>query len=232
MPVLQSGNSPSARVANGDAILEAAATVNTAPIKARLAAFVRVHKDYIAAEKAVRAAEDKESKQQAKIGAADVTQDGSVDQLANGLAGDGLPRLNPLKPLGFKSPSEIKKMGTAEEADTILELAEAVRKRPGLSKQTLDKAKAAEKAATAVNAELEKLPPLTKAKTAALTRRDALALPWEKQFAALKRAARAAEDEGHAGLFAALFQSTAPAAKPRKARAEKTPPKPAAGAGG
>lgn len=71
-----------------------------------------------------------------------------------------------------------------------------------------------------MEAELAKLPKLEKARTAAMSRRDAFAQAWETGFAGLKRGARATEDEGAKGLYAALFE--------RKAAPKKTAKKPAA----
>ncbi len=47
--------------------------------------------------------------------------------------------------------------------------------------------------------------------------------PWETAFAALKQGARAAEDDGATGLFAALIVSTAPAKKPAKKKPAVVP---------
>ncbi len=50
-----------------------------------------------------------------------------------------------------------------------------------------------------------------------MTRRDALAQAWETAFAGVKRAARAAEDDGAKGLYGVLFERAKAAPKRKKA---------------
>jgi len=123
---------------------------------------------------------------------------------------------NPFKPFGAPSPTALQGLGYAEEAKQILVLESAVLKRKGLSKASIDAAKAAGKAARGVQAELAAIPKLEKARTAAMPRRDALAQAWETAFAGLKRAARAAEDDGAKGLHGALFGRAKASPKPKK----------------
>ena len=49
-----------------------------------------------------------------------------------------------------------------------------------------------------------------------MTRRDALAQAWETAFAGVKRAARAAEDDGAKGLYGVLFERAKAAPKRKK----------------
>ncbi len=88
----------------------------------------------------------------------------------------------------------------------------------------IDELTAAEKAAKAVTTALAAVAPALKATDGARSRRDALVQPWETAFAALKRGARAAEDDGAKGLFAALFESTATVRKPTKKKPVAPPP--------
>ncbi|MEO7328736.1 MAG: hypothetical protein ABI193_09175, partial [Minicystis sp.] len=154
----------------------------------------------------------------------------SVLALAAGLPADGLPRVNPFKPLGAPAPAALCALGYGEEARAVLALEKAVLKHKGASKGSLAAAKTAGKAALGVQAALAGIPKLEKARTNAITQRDALAQGWETAFAALKRAARAAADEGQGGLYAALFErKEAPAkkAKGKKGEAPKGDGKPA-----
>jgi len=80
--------------------------------------------------------------------------------------------------------------------------------------------KAAGNAARKVEAALKPIAKLEKARADAMAKRDALEQAWETAFASLKRGAKAAEDDGHRGIHAALFERPAPAKK--KARAKKT----------
>lgn len=110
-----------------------------------------------------------------------------------------------------------------ETLQSGLLLEKAVLKHKNLSKGSAAAAKAAGKAALTVQAELEAIPKLEQARTAAITRRDALAQPWETAFAGLKRAARAAEDDGAKGLYGVLFERAKAAPKRKKAPKEPTP---------
>jgi hypothetical protein len=139
--------------------------------------------------------------------------------LANALPADGLPRLNPFKTLGAPAPAVLCAMGYEAEAKTALALVAALQKRKGLSQASLAAAKTLAAAAKKVQQTLAPIAKLTKARTDAMSARDALDQAWETAFAALKRAARAAEDDGAKGLHAALFER-APKAK-SKARAKK-----------
>ena len=220
---MQSGNSPGTRIAAGDSVLEAAKSVDTKPVAARLVSFEKAHVSYSAADLVVKKTSEALQKQQARVAEADVTQDETVIELANVLPLDGLPRLNPFKPFDAPPPAKLQVLGYAEEARAVLALETAVLKRKNLSKGTIAAAKAAGKAALRVQAELLPIPKLTKARVDARTRRDALAQAWETAFAAVKRAARTAEDDGAKGLYGALFERAKPAPKRKKAPAKAEP---------
>ncbi|MBI4615363.1 MAG: hypothetical protein HY720_17230 [Planctomycetes bacterium] len=215
MAVIQAGKHPASRIEVGDEILERAKDVVTAPVKGRLAKFAGSHRAYSAAEKKVERADGALRKQQEKVAERDGDQDEAVMALASALAGDGLPRANPFRPFKFEAPSVIVKMAYAKEAKRVLQLAGAVKKMKGASKKSTAAAKTAEKAARLVQAALRPIASLEKKKTQAITRRDALGQPWETALGSLKRGARAAEDDGAVGLFAALFETQKrPARKP------------------
>jgi hypothetical protein len=221
MAILQSGDSPGTRIAAGDSVIDGAKGVNTAPIKKRLAAFKAIHGQYGRADRAVKKASQALQAQQAVVGAADVDQDSSVLELASALPADGLSRLNPFKDFGAPAPAMLCSMGYEAEAKEVLALETAVSKRKGLSTSSITLAKAAGKAARRVQAALAPIAKLEKARTVAMGRRDALAQAWETAFAGLKRGARAAEDEGSKGLFAALFERKATKAGSKRSKAKK-----------
>lgn len=226
METLQSGNSPGTRIAAGDSVIEAAKSIETKAVAVRLAGFAKAHSSYSVADAGVKKTSEALQKQQARVAEADVTQDDAVVDLAIALPADGLPRLNPFKPFGAPAPATLQGLGYAEEAKEVLALESAVLKRKNISKGSIDAAKAAGQAALRVQAELKAIPKLEKARTDAMTRRDALAQAWETAFAGLKRAARAAEDDGATGLYGALFEraKTAPKRK-KKANEPKGGPK-------
>jgi hypothetical protein len=228
MGTIQSRGAPGPRVEIGNAVLEAARGLDTQVIKARLAAFEKAHKAYAAAHAQGERAQEALRARQSEVGERDVDQDEAVMNLANALVGEGLPRKNPFKPLGFVAPSRLVDLGYAEEAKKVRRLVAAVLKRKGLSKAGAQAARAAEKAALAVDKALAALGPFEQAHKAALARRDGLAQGWETKFAALKRGARWAADEGAPDLFAALFEREE--SRPRRNQAAppaSLPPNPA-----
>ena len=157
-------------------------------------------------------------------GEADAARDEAVLKLAAALAGEGLPRANPFKPLGFPSPSALAEQGYEQEARDAQRLAKAVLGREGTSRATLAAAKALIASANAVEAALVPLERLVEARAAAVRERDTVGQGWESRLAALKLAARMADAEGARGVFAALFSAGAPA------RAKRKPPAPRSGA--
>lgn len=216
MTTLGYSNAPASRLAAGDAVLAAAKTVVIAPIAKRLAGFDKAHRAYATAQEKVAAAATRLSEQQRRVAERDVDQDQSILALAGALAGLGLPRANPFRALGFEAPSDFVQLGYAVEAERVHALVGAIGKRKPLAKGAAAACKRAVAAARAVEAALAKVPPLERRYKEALVAREATAQPWETAFAALKRAARSADDDG-GELFATLFERTAPA-KPRKKR--------------
>jgi hypothetical protein len=224
MATLQSGNNPGPRIESGDHLLEVAATLGkarTKPVAARLAAFATEHAAYKKADAAVKKADGALRRAQGKVGEADVGQDGAVETLASALVGEGLPRVNPFKPFGLASPNVIKNKGYAAEAGDIQKLCAKVKAHKPALPGSNAAAAVAVKAAKAVLAALKPIERLLKARTTAISRRDALEQPWETAFAAVKRGARAAEDEGAAGLFDALFGVEKPGSGKKAKKATK-----------
>ena len=222
MAKLQINKGPTSRVEAGNHVLDAAEALGAAQTKTiaeRLASFKKAHAGYIGADQVVKAADAALRAQQAKVGEADVAQDDGVDALATAAGGEGMPRITPFKPFGFGSPGSIKKMGHTAEAKEAIALAAAVLKhKPALAKsrKAATALAAAGKAVLAAAAPLEGLE--AKRKTAS-SKRAALDLSWEKAFAAVKRGARAAADDGAIDLYDALFGSGP--AKPKTARKAK-----------
>jgi hypothetical protein len=228
---LQSGNNPGPRIEAGDHLLDVAASLGAArtkPVAARLTTFTTQHTAYKKADEAVKTAEETVRKAQQDVAEKDVSQDAAMEGLASALAGEGFPRANPFKPLGFEAPATIKNKGYAAEAKEVQDLAGKVKAHKPALKASGKAADAALKAAKAVVAALQPVGKLIKARAAAISRRDALEQPWETAFAALKRGARAAEDEGAHGLFDALFGIDKPRpAKKAKAKKAEPPASPA-----
>jgi hypothetical protein len=213
MGTLQVPSGGEARRAVGDALLDATANIDTSSIKSRLDAFKKVHEKYRAAQKKVQVAEAPLDARRALNGELDAAQDDAVEALVDALVKDGFPRFNPLKGFSTYAPSKLAELGYADEAEEIHKVVKKVLAKKGVSKGTVTAAKAADAAATALEAGLQKVAPLQRAYASVLTQRDALVPAWEAAFAKLKRGARFADEEGASGLFVALFGTTA---KPKK----------------
>ena len=214
MATLQSGNSPGQRVKAGDWLIDSAEGVGVEPVAKRFGFFERIHIDYRKAnEKSAKAVAALASAER-KVGELDVTQDERLEAFAVARIAAGAPRVNPISEYKVGSVSVVKGMGHESEAKVLLKIAAKAKNHPdaGVKKA----AAAMEKGANAVLAAAKPIPDLIKARDAAMRARDAKGPGWEKAFAALKRAVRAAEDEGAAGLFAALFEVEKPKAKKPK----------------
>ncbi|MCC7540915.1 MAG: hypothetical protein IT379_32150 [Deltaproteobacteria bacterium] len=223
------GRSHGGRLEEGRRLLAAAALVDTRSVAARLAKFKRAHQQYESLTGKVDKAERPYATQIAAIGEADAAQDVAVEALARALVGDGGARTNPFKAFGAPSPSELAAKGYAAEAKDALKLVKAVRGKKDASKATTAAAGALEKAAKSVQSAMVGVDKHKKPLAAARAARDAAALAWETTYAALRRGAKAAEDDGAKGLATRLFGG---AAKPAKRATKRGAAAPAPGGGG
>lgn len=222
MPLIQAPKNPGALRETGDALLQAASAIDAKPLKARLAAFAAAHRAFVAAHLAVMKAEERHGEAVAVVAERDLDQDDAVDALASALAGDGFRRQNPFAELEAASPSKVKALGYGAEAVVVRKLAARVKSADKASKRSKALAAALDRAGAAVLAALTPVAKLESERALAIARRDPLALAWRTAFSALKRGAKAAEDDGARGLTAALFDR--PAAPKRKKAATATPP--------
>ena len=205
MATISIGTSATSHLNAGASILAAARTVETRLIKARLAAFERTQRSYSAAHDKVNAAEAQLGAAQTRLGELDADQDEAVDALARALVADGQPLGNPLGAFSPLTPKKLMAQAVAEEVKAIHQLVAAIQRAKGVSKPTLQAAQAAEKAARAVEQQLAQMEKVQEAIRETRHTRAAVAQGWAKDLAALKRGARAAEDDGVTRLYAALF---------------------------
>ena len=178
-------------------------TVDTKAIKAPFTRFASAHKTYSASDDKVQKASEQVHKAERALGQADAAQDSSVTALALAYVNAGAKLNKPFEGLGVGTPAELIKLDAAKAAKVIQRLA-------GIAEKHADKGvkkagAAAMKAATAVLAAEKPIVETRKARTQLMTARDGLALQWEKAFASLKLAARAADDANGTKLFEALF---------------------------
>lgn len=205
----------------GEALLSAASSIDTKPVKAKLQAFAAAHKLFKSLQGAVAAAEDALASHRATVAEADVDQDEAVFALANALVGDGFERTKPFKGLSKLAPSALAELGYTKEAKEATALAKKVIANKKCGKASKDAAKALLKASSAVVKSLEPLSKWDAVYRAALSRRDAVAQQWTTALAALRRASLAAADDGHKHIYRALFQSTATPVKKKGAKKSK-----------
>lgn len=204
MATIQGGNSPGRRVKTGKLVLARATNLDTRPVKKAFDAMRAAHAAYDKAHSAASLAAERLAKAEGQLGELDVTQDASVDGFAVAHVTAGASRTKPLAEYKAGSVSDIKGMPVEKEAQLVIKLATKGKAHPDAGVKRA--AAVMEKAAKAVLAGAKRIEPLVEKRNQAIAARDALAPRWEKAFASLKRAVRAAEDEGAHGLFAALFE--------------------------
>jgi hypothetical protein len=170
-------------------------------VKARLAAFEREHRAYDGAEGKVEAADAQLHAAQSRVHQRDAEQNEALQALATALVPDGQPRANPFAAFGA-SPAAITRLPVTDKLKAMHTLVAAVQRHKGLSKSTLQAAQATEQALVPID------------KLAASVRdarhtRDAIGQNWKAALATLKRATRAAADDGAPHLYATLFDRPA-----------------------
>lgn len=219
METKKSTLAPATRLEIGAVILEAAQHVDTKRATGRLNAFAAVHRSYTAAQRRVETVEGQLRGLQAQLSENEAKHD-PVETLARALVADGEPRANPFVNLGGSSPSNVKKLVFVEEAKAIHQLVAAVQRSTTAGQATRNAAKAADKAARAMEATLRRINTLEATLEKARRRRDTIGESWDNALAALKRRTRAAEDDGAAGLYTALFGRLA---RPKSKKKTATP---------
>jgi len=187
---------------SGAAILAAARTVDTRPIKDRLAAFDRVHQAYASAQAKVQQADTDLDKAQAQFR---TDHQAVVDALARALVADGESLRNPFGGVGAPGPATLMHLPAADAVKTLPELIAAIRRSKLRGKSMLQALPGAENTVRALEQMLARMEALRLAARDARATRDAVAQTWDAELGALKRRARAAADDGAPMLFATLF---------------------------
>lgn len=217
MATLQVAKSAGRKIETGDKVLCGVDVVDTTPIANRVSAFQKVHLQYTLAESAVRAANRAIDEQRERMSEVRERLNRGIEMLAVQLPTEGFDRKQPFRKLGGSSPSVLQKMPHVKAAESVIALEKAVSEHAGISAKTKHVADDAGQTARSLLDLVEPLAQLEQTRRNTMAKRDAFAASWEKAFSSLKLGARAAEDIGHAGLFAALFDRPAVAKK-------KTPP--------
>ncbi len=199
------GRGPSNRMNVGTAILTAARGIDTAPVKARLSAFIDMHRSYAGAQGKVGTAESELRAAQAKLEQRSAEIDASVEALAVALAHEGQPRLTPFAAFGMSTPGEVRHLAAGRKAQAVHQLVAQVQHTKGMSQKTRDTAQAAEQTARSVDAACLAVGQLRATLRDRRRQRDALGSSWDTALAALRREAQSAVADGAAGLYSALF---------------------------
>ncbi len=197
------------RIEAGKVVLAAAQSVDTTLVAARLAAFTQAHAQFLEAVERINVAQAGIDNAEALVRERSALHDTALGKLIAQLVVDGHPRINPLTSYSAETPSGIAEMPPAARSTVVRELLGNVLRDERLSAGSRDAANACADATAALD---EALSSLTQAETTAADlrhSRDAVADRWDDAFAALKRGARAAADEGAAGLYGALFDRLA-----------------------
>ena len=202
MSTIQVGKSASGQLKAGAAILAAAQTTDTRLIKDRLAAFDRAQQGYANAYATLQEAQADLETAQAQFR---TEQQGVVDALARALVADGQPLRNPFAGFGAATVSTFMHLPPDAAVKELPQLIATLRRSKTLGKLTLQALPAAEKATRALDQALARMDGLRTAAHNARATRDAVAQKWEAAFAALKRGARSAADDGAPTLYATLF---------------------------
>ena len=205
MTTIRISASPRGRVEAVAAVLAAARTIDTRPIRARLARFERAHRAYTQAQERVDAAEAQLRSGQARLADRDVERDQAIEVLARALVSEGQARVNPFAAFGALAPKKLGHLPAADQAKAVHALVAAVQRQNGQGKPTLQAAQVLDKAASAVEQALAALVKLQASVRDARSMRDAVLQTWTKTLATLKRDARSATDEGAPLLYATLF---------------------------
>lgn len=206
MVTIPLAKSPGSKLETGDKVLCGLDVVDTTAIANRVAAFRRAHEVFSVAELAVRAATRALYEHRVVIAAADADLNVAIEALAVALPNDGFDRKQPFRELGSSGPGALRNMPFAEGARAALVLEKAVLRETTIAIKTKQAAATMGNAARRLLQTIEPLAELEKTRMEAQAKRDALGPAWEKAFTSLKIGARAADDENHSTIFAAVFE--------------------------
>jgi hypothetical protein len=216
--------SPGTRLDVGASVLAAARAIDTRPVQDRLRRFEQAHRSYVGAQRKVDVAQSQIRAAQARLVELDVAQNEAIEELARALVSDRQPRSTPFDAFGAPGPGTLTHLPLAQKPAAVHGLVAAIVRSHGTSDATTRAAEAADKAARDLD---EALPPLAKLQANirdARRMRDAVGQTWEAAITALRRVARAAEDEGAPDLYGTLFAPATKAGNKTKAPEEPASP--------
>jgi len=226
MKALRTGLYPAGRLQNGAKILAAGQTVDVSVVQKRFDIFATAQMSYTGEHGTVQAAEGLLHDRQTILDQQNLKQDEAVERVAKRLVADGHPRVNPFAAYGVEAPSTMVKLSYGDKAKASHRLVGRMQADSTLSQATHRAMQAGEAAARQMEVDLMPFDKLQAGVRTAREAREAAGTVWDNALRALKRAVRAAADEGAPGLYSALFGYPVPSRK-KKTKGD-TPPAPAA----
>lgn len=209
------------RIESGETLLAAARFADTSLVVAKLADFQSNQQAYADTQRALDIARREEQAANSAVASLVADADDALEVLVARLIGDGQPRNAPLEGYGTHIPSTLKSLRLRDKSVAYGKLAGAVRADTTRSAACHEAADRLDAMATAMMDAVLRIAPLESRVRDALTARDAAAASWYEVLARLRRAVRAAEDDGATGLDEALFghmtKKTGRKAKPSNA---------------
>lgn len=207
------------RLEIGRMVLVAAESLDTSRVAERLAVLAAENTQYAAAIQTVAEAQAREAGAGKGVEDAVALVDAALDRLIAALVVDGVSYREPLAAYGT-NPSALKAAALGEKTGLVTKLLAAVQRD---AKRGPAVGEAVTTVAEAVAGYEERRRALAEAEEEVRGRRvtrDVAAARWEEAFARLKRSVKVAEDDGAAGLYAALFDR---ARRPATVRARSAP---------
>ena len=204
MTFLESMPRPSTRLNRGNLILANAAQIDTGRVRARLDAFLEIHRQYLEAQVAVNEAEALVAHERSVVDRLDGDANNALVRLSAAMQLDGEPLRNPFARFAPLGPGKMRLLSWQRKVTAIRALAANLRRSLGVSPAVLAAAAAAEQAAERLETALAGW---TLRRTyLGLTRqtRDTLGLQWDDAHRALNLLSRSIIEEPllHTVLFA------------------------------
>jgi hypothetical protein len=219
----------SRRLRAAAAVLAGAEVAETTLVAGRLQSVTAAHREYREALRKVDEAAVRLEAERRGLAELDAVHDAAVEQLAISLVNEGLPRTNPFAAFDAEAPSVIKRLAPADAARAVRTLLTALSRRETLSPATLEAGRRVEQSTQRIEAALPGLHARQDELQAARHMSEVVGPRFDSALAALRRAARAAADDGAVDLYTALFPPPVRVAKVKQLPSVPvTAPQPAA----
>jgi len=207
------------RLEIGKKVLVAAESVNTSLVAERLAALAAQQAQYAGAAQALEDGQAREAEAGAVVEEGSALVDAALDKLIAALVVDGAAYREPLAAYGT-NPTALKSAAQGEKAGLVTKLLAVVQRDAKRAPAVGVTATAVAEGVAAYEERRKALAVVVEEVRDRRAARDVAGDRWEEAFARLKRSVKVAEDDGAAGLYAALFGRSR---KPVSVRARTAP---------